>query len=69
MVNIDRGTATDVNGNVDEVNGNNDVPEVPEESTYTNLSVCFLCAEPATFVCDKCGLVAFCSEAHQKLHR
>ena len=38
-------------------------------NTYTNLDVCFLCGEPATFTCDKCGLVAFCSEKHQKLHR
>ena len=43
-------------------------PATPE-ATYTKLDVCFLCGEPSTFTCDKCGLVAFCSEAHQKLHR
>ena len=50
---------------------NNDcVGEKEEEvKTYTNLSVCFLCAAPATMVCDKCGLVAACSEKQMKLHR
>ena len=49
----------------------NEGNEAVEErvNTYTNLDVCFLCGEPATIVCDKCGLVAFCSEKHQKLHR
>ena len=45
------------------------VVEEEKVNTYTNLDVCFLCGEPATFTCDKCGLVAFCSEKHQKLHR
>ena len=40
-----------------------------EVKTYSNLSVCFLCAEPATMVCEKCGLIAACSEKHMKLHR
>ena len=50
-------------------NGNGATSDPAPEATYTKLDVCFLCAEPATFTCDKCGLVAFCSEAHQKLHR
>ena len=50
--------ATEANGGVEE-----------EGATYTNLSVCFLCAEPATLICEKCGLIAACSEKHMKLHR
>ena len=40
-----------------------------KEETYTKLDVCFLCAAPATSVCDKCGLVAYCSEFCLKVHR
>ena len=34
------------------------------EATYTKLDTCFLCGKPADpqLVCDKCGLVAACSE-------
>ena len=67
--------ATEANGapepnGAPEANGasNGSVGE-EEVKTYTNLSVCFLCAEPATLVCEKCGLVAACSEKHMKLHR
>lgn len=33
-------------------------------ATYTKLDTCFLCGKPADpqLVCDKCGLVAACSE-------
>ena len=70
-------TVTDLNGNIatinlDEVNGN--IPNNEDQNgnlpgTYTNLDVCFLCAKKSTFICEKCGLVAFCSEACQKVHR
>jgi len=43
--------------------------EEAKENTYTNLKVCFICSKPATMVCEYCGLVAFCSEEHKKLHR
>jgi hypothetical protein len=38
-------------------------------NTHTDLSVCFLCAQPATSTCDVCRLVGFCGPAHGKLHR
>ena len=68
---------SDQNGNyppaTEEANGGGgareDVVSEEAENTYTKLDVCFLCAQPATFTCDKSGLVAFCSEKHQKLHR
>ena len=67
--------STESNG-VTEANGTPEANGVTEASvgeeevkTYTNLSVCFLCAEPATLVCEKCGLIAACSEKHMKLHR
>ena len=67
--------STESNG-VTEANGSPEANGVTEASvgeeevkTYTNLSVCFLCAEPATLVCEKCGLIAACSEKHMKLHR
>ena len=56
------------NGNTEEESSKK-ATEESKENTYTNLKVCFLCGKPATEVCDKCGLVAFCSEAHKKLHR
>ena len=74
MVN-DSHTNTDVNGNVKPTSdenangGEGRVVEEEEVKTYTKLDVCFLCGAPATMICDKCGLVAFCSEKHQKLHR
>ena len=74
MVN-DSHTNTDVNGNVKSTSDENAngcegrVVEEEEVNTYTKLDVCFLCGAPATMICDKCGLVAFCSEKHQKLHR
>ena len=60
---------TEANG-APEANGVTEACVGEEEvKTYTNLSVCFLCAEPATLVCEKCGLIAACSEKHMKLHR
>jgi len=58
----------DQNGNTEEESSKKATEEA-KENTYTNLKVCFICSKPATEVCDKCGLVAFCSEAHKKLHR
>ena len=70
------GGATETNGAAEtngatETNGASKTDSVAEEEvkTYTNLSVCFLCAEPAQIVCEKCGLIAACSEKHMKLHR
>ena len=66
------GGATETNGAADtEASGASNTASVAEEEvkTYTNLSVCFLCAEPAQIVCDKCGLIAACSEKHMRLHR
>jgi len=40
-----------------------------KENTYTNLKVCFLCAQPSIETCDKCNLVGFCGDEHKKLHR
>ena len=60
----------EVNGNIlneEDHNGNGRAENAP--GTYTNLDVCFLCAKKSTFICEKCGLVAFCSEACQKVHR
>ena len=73
--NIDPRGSTE-NNNVEEVNGDspNDEDHIGNNNgnssgTYTNLDVCFLCAKKSTFICEKCGLVAFCSEACQKVHR
>jgi len=62
--------AADQNGNSckDEESTKNSKVE-SKENTYTNLTVCFICSKPATETCDKCNLVAFCSEEHKKLHR
>ena len=61
--------ATEANG-VTETNGATEAGVGEEKvATYCDLSVCFLCAAPATLVCEKCGLIAACSEKHMKLHR
>lgn len=38
-------------------------------STHTDLSACFLCAQPSTAECEFCHLVAVCGPQHAKLHR
>jgi len=38
-------------------------------NTHTNLDVCFLCAKPATSICEVCRLVGFCGPEHAHLHR
>ena len=64
------------NNNVERANGNLPIDENQSGNgnenapgTYTKLDVCFLCAKKSTFICEKCGLVAFCSESCQKVHR
>ncbi|XP_023328599.1 protein msta isoform X2 [Eurytemora carolleeae] len=47
------------------VNGKTEEPE----KTYGDPSVCFLCGIPSTTKCKVCGLVGFCSDQHQRLHR
>ena len=59
----------EVNGNLPNDEDQNGYGNENAPGTYTNLDVCFLCAKKSTFICEKCGLVAFCSEACQKVHR
>jgi len=67
-VNGEKNGRVDQNGECEKEKEAKPVEDI-KENTYTKLNVCFLCAEPSVDTCDKCGLVGFCSEDHQKLHR